>query len=201
MGYRPIFLMIGGVNGGGKSTFFHSGEWRRFAPREMVWVNPDNLLRDAGGDWSSSKDQIAAGKAALHLMEGCLSRGISFCEETTLTGRSWRNRIDRAHELGYEVVLCYVGVSSVEVALERISHRREVQGHDIPEDTVRRRFGESCKNLKDAISLCDWAFAFDNTREFKLMATWSHDFLVAWYDLPVEQSWLYPLVDEELVIF
>ena len=61
---------------------------------------------------------------------------MSLNRETTLTGNNIIKSIVRAKELGYIIRLRYVGVSSPEIAKERIAKRVLMGGYGISEDTV-----------------------------------------------------------------
>ena len=62
MSEQPFYVVFAGVNGAGKSTLFRSDFWHTGGmPATMVRVNPDEILREQGGDWSNGQDQVAAG--------------------------------------------------------------------------------------------------------------------------------------------
>lgn len=47
----PYYIVFAGVNGAGKSTLFNSGLWRlRGMPARLPRVNPDEIVREMGGD-------------------------------------------------------------------------------------------------------------------------------------------------------
>lgn len=95
-----------------------------------------------------------------------LARRESFAVETTLSGKSYIQTMQYARELGYSVVLLYIGTSGVEINLARIQRRVIGGGHDVPESDVRRRYYRSLENLIVAAHIADFAIVFDNsTRE------------------------------------
>lgn len=62
----PYYIVFAGVNGAGKSTLFNSGLWRlREMPTRLPRVNPDEIVREMGGDWRSSADQMKAAREAV----------------------------------------------------------------------------------------------------------------------------------------
>ena len=66
MSEQPFYVVFAGVNGAGKSTLFRSDFWHTGGmPATMARVNPDEILREQGGDWSNGQDQVAAGRIAL----------------------------------------------------------------------------------------------------------------------------------------
>lgn len=70
-----------------------------------------------------------------------------------------------ARNLGFEVVLVYIGTEIVEINLARIANRVLAGGHDVPEADVRRRYQRSLKNVPIAISRADHVILFDNSSE------------------------------------
>ena len=59
-----------------------------------------------------------------------------------------------------------------ELAIERVEKRVRDGGHGIPEKDVRRRFNESLKNLQAVIPLCNLVRVYDNTIQFRKIATY-----------------------------
>ncbi len=195
---QPVYVVFAGVNGAGKSTFFRTGLWRQpdFG-RSMVRVNPDEILREAKGDPALVRDQIASGKEALRRIDDCLGSRRSFNQETTLTGHMSIRTIKRAYELGYRVVVYYMGLASCELALERIDHRVQLGGHPIDADAVRRRYRASIGNLSKVLDYCEMVTVYDNTTEFVAVAQWSCGSLCWVGDVARRASWLLEAMQDE----
>jgi len=84
------FILVAGANGVGKSTFYqYIGDRYSDIPR----INPDEILRQLGGDWKNVTDQVTAMRKAVTLRQTYMKNGISFCQETTLCGVSIFNFI------------------------------------------------------------------------------------------------------------
>jgi predicted ABC-type ATPase len=93
-----------------------------------------------------------------------VKRGEDFGFETTLAGRSYLGLIRRLKRRGYQMHFFYVMVPTVDLALTRIRGRVVGGGHDIPESTVRRRFGRSVRNFFACYrQLGDSWILFDNS--------------------------------------
>ncbi len=69
----------------------------------------------------------------------------------------------RARDLGYSVVLLFVGISDVTINLRRIRGPVEKGGHDVSEEDQLRRYPRSMENLRLAFELADEAIVFDNS--------------------------------------
>ena len=161
---KKVFYLFAGVNGAGKSTLYNLAMINKNI-KNSIRINTDEIVKEIG-DWKNNSDQIKAAKIAINLRNDCFINGKSFNEETTLTGKTILKTIDRAKELGYELQLFYVGVSSPEIAKERIKNRVEKGGHNIENNIVEKRYYESLKNLKDVISKFDKVQLYDNSNKY-----------------------------------
>ena len=106
---------------------------------------------------------IKAGKIAVKRIKEFFKDGISFNQETTLCGAGILKNIKTAKNLGYKVILYYVGLDSVEIAKERVRNRVKNGGHGIPEEDIERRYNKSFERLTEILPLCDIAELYDNT--------------------------------------
>ena len=59
----------------------------------------------------------------LQRVEELLDQRATFAIETTLATRSYKRLVDRAHELGYRVLLLFFWLPSPEVAEQRVAAR------------------------------------------------------------------------------
>lgn len=64
----------------------------------------------------------------------------------------------------------YVGLSSSELAKERVHNRVLDGGHGISDEDVERRYDESIQNFTKVVDLCDLIAVYDNTEEFRRFA-------------------------------
>jgi predicted ABC-type ATPase len=91
-------------------------------------------------------------------------RGESFVFETVLPDPagekpSW---MDEAADMGYTVVVCYVGLPDARVSDERVAMRVSQGGHDVPSTKLKGRFRRSLANLRRAPREVEHALVFDN---------------------------------------
>ena len=79
--------------------------------------------------------------------------------------------VKRAHELGYQVVLLFFWLSSPEMAIERVAKRVSEGGHNIPIETIIRRYWLCLQNFFNIfVPIVDsWMF-FENTEQTILLA-------------------------------
>ncbi len=152
------YIIYAGVNGSGKSTLYHTRSEFKDLPR----INTDEILVEFG-DWRNPSDLLKAGKIAVTRIKELFLNEQSFVQETTLCGRGIIQNIIKAKKNGYEIILFYVGIDSVDIAKERIAYRVRNGGHGIPDADVERRFCDSFTNLGVIIPYCDEIYFYDNT--------------------------------------
>ena len=157
-----IYTIIGGVNGVGKSSF--TGVLKERSTDLGVIVDVDKITAELGGN------ALSGGKAALRKINECIDKGISFTQETTLSGRKTEATAKQVKELGYHVRLFYIGLDSAGESLERIKNRVRRGGHDIPHDDVVRRFSGRWEAVAKVLPYCDEAEFYDNDNGFVLVA-------------------------------
>ncbi|MCL2031263.1 MAG: hypothetical protein FWG93_06925 [Oscillospiraceae bacterium] len=152
------YTVIAGVNGVGKSSF--SGVLKTERSDLGYIIDVDKIAAENQcGAWD-------AGKLALSRIREFLARGISFSQETTLSGRRTEKTVMTAKEQGYSVRLFYIGLNTCGESIKRIKNRVEKGGHDVEEDDVNRRFQKRFGDLAKILPLCDEAYLFDNENGF-----------------------------------
>lgn len=93
---------------------------------------------------------------------GSVSKGVSFTQETTLSGYKTESTAKAVKELGYRVRLFYVALDTATESLSRIENRVRRGGHDIPHDDVLRRFSGRWEAIAKVLPYCDEAEFYDN---------------------------------------
>ncbi|HKB76134.1 MAG TPA: zeta toxin family protein [Myxococcales bacterium] len=153
---RPIIVAVAGPNGAGKSTF-HAVY---LAPAALRFVNADDLAREL------AVDAREGAHLANELRKTLVEQGESFVFETVLSdpvGDKVEFLRKAAAEKGYTVVLCYIGVDSVEVSQQRVAMRVLQGGHDVPDDKLIARFPRTQANLTRAIHSLPHVLVYDNS--------------------------------------
>ena len=138
--------IIAGPNGAGKTTFAKS-----FLPAEGECVNFINvdLIAEGLSPFAPEKVRIAAGRLLLQGIDACVASGESFAFETTLSGKAYVAHIREWRNQGYEVIIYYLRLPSVDMAIDRVKLRVAEGGHDVTEQDIRRRFVRSWENFRD----------------------------------------------------
>lgn len=170
-GNRPRIRIVAGPNGAGKTTFA-----REYLPREadcVEFINAD-LIAAGLSPFAPERAAIQAGRMMLDMVGQLARRKESFSFETTLAGRGYARQIPAWRNAGYRVELYFLSLPGADVAVERVRQRVRQGGHDIPEDTIRRRF-ESGFALFESLykPLVDGWILYDNAGEEIVLVDWS----------------------------
>jgi len=156
-------IIIAGPNGAGKTTFA-----REFLPNEAhctTFINAD-LIAAGFSPFAPELAAIKAGKLMLKTIDELVEKNDSFSFETTLSGQGYTRAIPRWQKLGYHVKLIFLELPDVETAISRVAERVRHGGHDIPENTIRRRFETGLRNFHQSYKpIVDVWLHFDNAGE------------------------------------
>lgn len=156
-----VYTIIGGVNGAGKSSLTGVLKAERTDLGRIIDV--DKLAAQHGGF-------LEGGKEALRLQKSYMEAGLSFTQETTLSGSRTLRMVKEARDAGYYIRLFYVGINSAEESIARIQNRVRKGGHDIPREDVLRRFAARFEVLSSILPYCDEAIFYDNENGFRVVA-------------------------------
>jgi predicted ABC-type ATPase len=133
---QPHLFVLAGPNGAGKTTVA-----RVLLPQTLgirQFVNADNIAAGLS-PFAPETTAIQAGKLMLHRIRELMRCGEDFGFETTLAGRGTAALLREAKANLYQVHLIYIWLSSADLAVARVADRVRQGGHDVPEETIRRR--------------------------------------------------------------
>lgn len=157
----PNLYIISGCNGAGKTTTSFNILPDILDCKEFV--NADEIARGLS-PFHPEKVSIEAARIMLERIDNLMRTKADFAFETTLSTRSYVNKVKLAKESGYEVTLLYLWLNSQELAIERVKERVREGGHNIPEQVIRRRYSRGIKNLIDLfIPIVDNWIVIDNS--------------------------------------
>jgi predicted ABC-type ATPase len=152
-----ILTLIAGINGVGKTSL--AGVLASQRDDLGVRINFDEAL-------PNFPNPTAAGTYVARKIKTLLAAGISFTQETTLSGQSIFTTIQRAREKGYRVRMFYVGLNTQEECSLRVHNRVQKGGHAIRDEDIRRRFQTRFQALARALPYCNEAYFYDNENGF-----------------------------------
>ena len=74
---------------------------------------------------------------------------VSFAFETTLASRTFAPWLRDLRASGYDIQLVFLWLPSAEFAVEPVADRVRSGGHNVPEETIRRRYLAGLRNFFD----------------------------------------------------
>ena len=152
------YTIIAGVNGVGKSSL--TGVLKNSDSDIGFVIDIDKIAFD------ENISNIEAGKKAISLINNFIEQGVSFTQETTLSGRNILKTVNLARSRGYEIIMYYVGLNSSEESISRIANRVKNGGHDISSEDVKRRFTKRFESIVNIVPYCDKVIFYDNNNGF-----------------------------------
>ena len=173
MEQEPRLYIIAGCNCAGKTTASMAVLPDILKCREFV--NADEIAKGLS-PFDPSAVAFVAGRLMLTRIALLMRERKTFAIETTLATSTYRHLVQRAHAVGYQVILLFFWLPSPEMAVERVAKRVSEGGHNIPTDVVHRRYHKGLENLFDVfMPIVDAWMIFDNSAESALVA---HDFKI-----------------------
>lgn len=153
--------IIAGCNGAGKTTASYTILPEIIECKE--YVNADEIAKGLS-PFQPEKVAFEAGRIMINRINELLTNGNTFAFETTLSTRSYRQKIERAKKKGYNTTLLFFWLKNVELAKERVKTRVLEGGHNIPPDVIERRYLKGIQNLFNIyLPIIDGVFIFDNS--------------------------------------
>jgi len=159
---QPTCHVVAGPNGSGKTTFA-----MKYLPSIVScknFINADEIAKGISPlDFTAG--QLQASKLFLFELEQKIKDRETFAFETTLAGRVYLSRIQEWRKQGWQVILWFLYIPSAEFSAQRVALRVQQGGHNVPEETIVRRFPRTVRNLFDYAEVCDGTFCLDNSQE------------------------------------
>ena len=173
----PRLYIISGCNGAGKTTASYT-----MLP-EMLdcseFVNSDEFAKGLS-PFNPEKASIQASRYMIMKIRYLLKKQKDFGIETTLATRTLLKTVRLAQDAGYTVTLLYFWLNSPELAVERVAARVGTGGHNIPEETIRRRYRVGIDYFfHDYAPICErWILADNSQIPFRVIAEGSKNDLI-----------------------
>lgn len=189
--HQPTFFVFAGNNGSGKSTL------RNLIIDKIgidINIDPDAIARRIDPENPESK-RIAAGKEVIKSVKRYIEEGKSFSIETTLAGKNAIRQIQKAKEMGYEVTMFYVALSSVEQNIERVAMRVKNGGHNIPTEDIVRRSITSFNHLYEYTKIIDNLVLIDNSEDDGEIVLEVNNGIISFETSPLPE-WVTPVTEQ-----
>jgi len=153
--------IVAGCNGAGKTTASYTILPEIIECKEFV--NADEIAKGLS-PFQPETVSFEAGRIMINRINELLKDNETFAFETTLSTKSYKNKVLKAKEQGYTITLLFFWLNNIELAKERVKTRVKEGGHNIPEDVIERRYLKGINNLFDIyIPIIDNTLIFDNS--------------------------------------
>jgi len=162
-------VIVAGANGSGKSTF----------AQELMdivsypFLNADEI--EKGLEIENAK--FEAGRIFFKTLENWINQEISFITESTLSGVSLLQTIEKLKSKAYQIKIVYVFLETPQHCIDRITIRVQKGGHHITNEDVIRRFHRSKANFweKYKNQADEWLIYFNGLQNVQKVAFGSKD--------------------------
>ncbi len=156
---RPVFTMVMGCDGVGKST------WKRkdYDLLPDRYFDQDSIAGGLG-EWSDKRARARTREIVDAEIEECLREGLDFGMESTYSGLPGPEMVRRVARAGYRVEGLYFGTADPRINIERIERRVFVgTGHPVDPERIPVRWKDSLSNLRRTADRFDLLRVFDNS--------------------------------------
>jgi len=160
----PAIVVLAGTNGAGKSSI--GGELLNQGG--VPFFNPDEVAREIMKEHpglSLGEANSLAWREEVRQLDEAIRLRKHFAFESTLGGDTITATLEKALDAGLAVRIWYAGLASPELHLARVQARVARGGHPIPEETIRRRFDSSRRNLIRLMGRLAELKVFDNSAQ------------------------------------
>ena len=158
---RPLFTVVMGCNGVGKSTW-KRGNYDRLPDN---YIDQDSLAGGLG-DWNSTAIREKTRRLVDDEIEGFFRDRLDFGMESTYSGRPGPAMVARARDEGYRIEGIYLGTQNPEINIARIEWRVLAStGHEVNPSRIPTRWKFSLSNLRKTAASFDLLEIFDNSTE------------------------------------
>jgi predicted ABC-type ATPase len=154
---KPTFWIVAGPNGSGKSSLYGNTDIEAFD--QSIWIiNPDLLTQRIQQVEKLSLHE--ANMQAVTRIEAWLEASISAHQtvgvETVLSTDKYRRLVEAAKAREFTS-------QSADLNIQRVRLRVGKGGHDVPEESIRKRWTRSLAQLPWFLDQADQAALFDNS--------------------------------------
>jgi len=144
MSSQPRVVILAGPNGAGKSTASQLVIRDELAIRDFV--NADTIARGLSA-FDVESVALESGRIMLDRLKKLANARKDFAFETTLASRTFAPWIRELRKTGYQFTLIYLWLKSSDESVLRVNQRVTLGGHNIPTDTIHRRYAAGLNNL------------------------------------------------------
>jgi len=144
MKVHPHLIVIAGPNGAGKSTT--APALLKGTLEVTEFVNADLIAQGLSG-FQPEGAAFHAGRVMLERIHYLAKKRVDFAFETTLSSKTFAPWITDLRKTGYNFHLVFLWLPNDDFAVARVAERVRMGGHNVPEETIRRRYYSGLRNF------------------------------------------------------
>jgi predicted ABC-type ATPase len=182
--FMPNVYIISGANGSGKTTT--AKQILPYFLNVYEYLNADEIAAGLS-PFRPESVAIQAGKLMLKRLNYFVEHQTDFAFETTLSGLNYLRFLKKCQIHSYQINLIYFWLHNPDLAIARVRQRVASGGHNIPEETIIRRYYRGQRNLiQSYLALCQTWIIYDNsTFPSQLVATYNPEQQITLYQAEI----------------
>lgn len=137
-------ILLAGPNGAGKTTA--AEDLLRDELSVDEFVNADIIAQGLSA-FRPENAAMQAGRVMLERLHHLTEQKANVAFESTLASRSFAPWVRELIQSGYEFHLYYFWLPSADLAVARVQRRVMLGGHNVLEETIRRRYDAGLRNF------------------------------------------------------
>ena len=156
---RPVFTIVMGCNGAGKSA------WKRLNYDRLPYpyIDQDGIA-GGFGDWNNERNRQQVRHLVDEHIEKYVAHRLDWGMESTFSGRPGVAMVDRVQKAGYRIEGIYIGTDDPQINIDRIKYRVFVgSGHHVDPERIPNRYSHSLSNLYHNLEKFDDLELIDNS--------------------------------------
>ena len=127
------------------------------------FVNADLIAQGLSG-FKPEGAVIQAGRVMLERIHYLANKQVDFAFETTLASKTFAPWINELCQTGYTFYLVFLWLPNEAFAIDRVAERVRMGGHNVPAETIRRRYHAGIRNFFNLYRrIADTWFFYENS--------------------------------------
>ena len=157
--------IVAGVSGSGKSSMIGVLQVLNGFDEEIIDI--DQIAS------TEKVDSVQATKLAIKKINSFLESGKDFIIETTLSDAEYHLFVKKARNIGYKVIVYYIGLDSLEECLKRVENKKNHGIQLMRNEDISTSYADQALLLWKLAEYTDLICFFDNQNGFRLVANYN----------------------------
>lgn len=191
---NPFIIFVAGPNGSGKSTMINA--LFDCFKKKINYLCQDDVARIIEKVYPDPiKRAEVAREIIIEIKNKYVENKISFILESVASHPSHAKFLEFAKKKGYSILTIFITTENPDINVERVAHRVENGGHDVPTDKIYSRYEKSMENIINYIKVSNSILIFDNSKNFYELTFLKSDDLITILN---EKKWVKEYIENKL---